>query len=197
MTKKIYYFVPIFIIALILTTIITPTVTMSEDISKNIYRLHILANSDNQSDQELKLLVRDAVLHESRKIFADCKSVDDAINASKENIEKLKIVTNKVINDNGYNYKSSVYVTKEYFDTRVYDDFTLPAGVYDSLKIEIGEGKGHNWWCVMFPSVCLSGCTDDLSQTLSDEEMQMIQSGNYVVRFKAVEIYEKIKSRFI
>ena len=84
-------------------------------------------------------------------------------------------------------------VAKEYFSTRIYDDFTLPAGIYDSIKIVIGNGEGHNWWCVMFPQVCLSGCTKDLEDDLTDEEIKMIHSKDYIVKFKAVEIYEKLK----
>ena len=81
------------------------------------------------------------------------------------------------------------------FDTRVYDDFTLPAGRYDALRIVIGEGRGHNWWCVMFPQVCLSGCTDDFNGYITDEEKRMITSGGYTVRLKSIELIEKLKAK--
>lgn len=194
MKKKFFVFVPVFLCAIIAVTAITPVITASEDISTKVFRLHILANSDSDEDQELKLKVRDKILAVSENLYSNCSSVEDAIHISKENIRLFKETAQKVIAFYGYEYDTRVYVTKEYFDTRVYDDFTLPAGTYDSLKIEIGEGKGHNWWCVMFPSVCLSGCSDDFDETLTPEEQEMIKSGKYVVRFKAVEIYEKIKS---
>lgn len=166
---------------------------MSEDISNKVFRLHILANSDEQFDQDLKLLVRDEILSNSNDIFKNCDSVSDAISVSNDNIQYLNNIANKVIRDNGYNYNSRVFVSKEYFNTRVYDDFTLPAGYYDCLKIIIGEGKGHNWWCVMYPSVCISGCTDDFGKELTDEELSFIKNDRYIVKFKFVEIYEKIK----
>lgn len=195
MKKKLFVFVPIFLCAVIAVTAVTPIITMSEDISTKVFRLHILANSDSDADQALKLKVRDKILDLSENLYNNCSSVDEAVNISKDNISLIKETAQKVIAFYGYEYDTRVYVTKEYFDTRVYDDFTLPAGTYDSLKIEIGEGKGHNWWCVMFPSVCLSGCTDDFNESLTPEEQKMIKSGKYVVRFKAVEIYEKIKSK--
>jgi stage II sporulation protein R len=180
--------------ALIISTAITPTIAMSENISSKVFRLHILANSDCSEDQALKLKVRDKILNLSKTLYNDCTSVDEAINISNDNIQLLKSTAQKVIAFYGYEYDTKVYVTKEYFNTREYDDFTLPAGIYDSLKIEIGEAKGKNWWCVMFPSVCLSGCTDDFNEVLTPEEQKLIKSGKYVFKFKAVEIYEKIKS---
>lgn len=197
MKKKLFVFVPVFLCAVIAVTAITPLITMSEDISTKVFRLHILANSDSDEDQALKIKVRDKILDVSEDLYNNCSSVEDAVDISKDNISLFRETAQKVIAFYGYEYDTRVYVTKEYFDTRVYDDFTLPAGTYDSLKIEIGEGKGHNWWCVMFPSVCLSGCSDDFDETLTPEEQEMIKSGKYVVRFKAVEIYEKIKSEII
>lgn len=167
---------------------------MSENISENVFRLHIIANSDSLHDQELKIKVRDNVLKHSELLYRECASVDDAIQVSKDSISTFNRIAQETLEYYGCKDKVKTYVTKEYFDTRYYDDFTLPAGVYNSLKIEIGKAEGHNWWCVMFPSVCLSGCTDDLSETLTDEEIDMLKSDKYVVRFKAVEIYEKIKS---
>ena len=97
------------------------------------------------------------------------------------------------IRQNGYDYKAKVKLTKEYYNTRKYDNFILPAGMYDSLKITIGNAEGHNWWCVMFPTVCLSGCTSDFDKYLTDEEKDLIFNDKYVVKFKIIEIYEKLK----
>lgn len=196
MKKKLLVFVPIFLCALLVVVSITPTITMSESISQKVFRLHILANSDSQEDQQLKLRVRDKILQESEEMFSSCNSVDEAINISRESIDKLKNISRQVIAYYNYDYDVRAYVTKEYFETREYDNFTLPAGIYDCLKIEIGQGKGHNWWCVMYPSVCISGCTDDFDSTLTEDEKQLIESDNYVIKFKVVEIYEKIKSKF-
>lgn len=196
MKKKLLVFVPIFLCALLVVVSITPTITMSESISQKVFRLHILANSDSDEDQQLKLRVRDKILQESEKMFSSCNSVDEAINISRESIDKLKNISRQVIAYYNYDYDVRAYVTKEYFETREYDNFTLPAGIYDCLKIEIGQGKGHNWWCVMYPSVCISGCMDDFDSTLTEDEKRLIESDNYVIKFKVVEIYEKIKSKF-
>ncbi len=196
MKKKLLVFVPIFLCALLVVVSITPTITMSESISQKVFRLHILANSDSDEDQQLKLRVRDKILQESEKMFSSCNSVDEAVNISRESIDKLKNISRQVIAYYNYDYDVRAYVTKEYFETREYDNFTLPAGIYDCLKIEIGQGKGHNWWCVMYPSVCISGCTDDFDSTLTEDEKRLIESDNYVIKFKVVEIYEKIKSKF-
>lgn len=194
--KTLFTFVPIMMCLILICSAVAPVIHMSEDISTKVFRLHILANSDEDYDQELKLRVRDKILLISENLFAQCSDVREAVKISQDNLDLLKNAAQKVIAFYGYTYDARVYVTKEYFNTRKYDNFTLPAGIYDSLKIEIGEGKGHNWWCVMFPSVCISGCTDDFDETLTQEEKEMIESGKYIVRFKAVEIYESIKSKF-
>lgn len=195
MKKRFFVFVPIFLASLIVITAITPVVSMSENISQKVFRLHILANSDEDYDQELKLKVRDKILSLSHDLYNDCHSVDDAVSTAKNNITLFRNEAQKVIAFYGYEYQAKVYVTREYFDTREYDDFVLPAGVYDSLKITIGEGKGHNWWCVMFPSVCITGCTDDFNETLTEDEIRLIKSNKFIPKFKIVEIYEKIKSK--
>ena len=188
--KKSAIFVPLFVLLLIINCSVVPSVKMSEDISKKVLRLHILANSDSEYDQSLKLKVRDDILDYSKKLFRDCTSLDEAINIAENNTASICKRAQKTLN-NCYNVR--VTVTDEYYNTRKYDGFTLPAGVYKSIRIIIGEGRGHNWWCVMFPSVCLSGCTDDLGQTLSEKELEMIEDKNYIIKFKIVEIYEKIK----
>lgn len=193
--KKIFVFVPIFLAFVLLFTAITPLVAMSEDISEKVFRLHILANSDEIADQELKLKVRDRVLSFTAELYKQCDNVDEAINCSNENIEEIENEAQKVVAYYGYDYDVDAYVIKEYFNTRVYDGFTLPAGMYDSLKIEIGEAKGHNWWCVMFPTVCVTGCVDDLGESLNDDELKFVKSNKYIVKFKTVEIIERIKSK--
>ena len=197
MRKKLFVFVPLFLVFTVIFTLITPAVAMSEDISTKVFRLYILANSDSEDDQKLKLKVRDKILSVSDKMYNNCATVDDAVNTAKNNIDLFESTAAKVIIDNGYTYPVKAYVTKEYFDTRKYDNFTLPAGEYDGLKIEIGSAKGHNWWCVMFPSVCISGCVDDFDKSLSNDEIKMITDGKYKYKFKVVEVYEKIKSKII
>ena len=193
MKKKIAVFVPAFLAFILFICSFVPLITTGESISNKVLRLHIIANSDSDYDQNVKLKVRDEVLKLSVDMFADCKTLEDAKNVSQNNIDLIQSIANNTLSSLGYSEAATVAVAKEYFSTRIYDDFTLPAGIYDSIKIVIGNGEGHNWWCVMFPQVCLSGCTKDLEDDLTDEEIKMIHSKDYIVKFKAVEIYEKLK----
>ncbi len=198
MKRKFIVFSVIFLCSVILVSAVTPAITMSESISTKVFRLHILANSDSESDQALKMKVKDKVISFSSDLYDGCKNVQDAIKVSQDNVSNFKQTAQKVIAFYGYDYDAKVYVTKDYFPTRKYDNFTLPAGEYDCLKIIIGEGKGHNWWCVMFPEVCVSAYSEQGNKFdgyLTEEERKMIESKGYAVRFKAVEIYEKIKSK--
>lgn len=186
-------FLPLFMILTLTLSLIQPIIATSEDISNKVLRLHILANSDSTEDQNIKLALKNYFLENTTDLFVG-KTVDENIEIAKANTDYIENLCNHFLLDNGYNYSADVTVDKEYFDTRVYDDFTLPAGIYNSIKIEIGEGNGHNWWCIVFPSVCLSACSTSMRDYLTDEEMELINDG-YTPKFKIVEIYEKIKSR--
>ena len=173
MSKTIKIFVPIFLSFILIYSYVTPFIKTSENISQEVFRLHILANSDSDEDQSLKLKVRDKILTESESLFINCKNLNDVINVSKNNIDYFEKLANECIKENGYNYE------------------------YNALKIEIGEAKGHNWWCVMFPAICLPAVSDDeINSILNEDEIELINSNNkYEIRFKIVEIYEKIKSK--
>ena len=121
-----------------------------EDLRQNVLRLHIIANSDSEADQALKLKVRDGILNASGDLFGTTDNIDFAIMTVENNLEELKGIASEIIEQNGFSYGVEAKVEKSYFKTREYDDFTLPAGEYDSLIITIGEGKGKNWWCVIF-----------------------------------------------
>ncbi|MBQ9517896.1 MAG: stage II sporulation protein R [Eubacterium sp.] len=192
--KKIFVFVPIFLIFALVATAILPQIEKSENISKNVLRLHILANSDSLIDQELKLKVRDEILKLSSQLYDDCNDIYEAVNVATENRQALQYTAQKTLAFYDCADEVRVSVCKEFFSTREYDSFTLPAGVYNTVKITIGEGKGHNWWCVMFPTVCLTGCTDDFDKSLTPEERKMIETKGYATRFKTVEIYERVKN---
>ncbi len=199
MNKTIKVFVPIFLLLLIISAYITPFIETSERISDDVFRLHILANSDNENDQALKLKVRDAVLEQGQNVFTQCSSLDEIIYSCENNIDLFKNTAEACIRQNGYDYSVNAYVDKEYFNTREYEEITLPSGIYNALKIEIGEAKGRNWWCVMFPAICLPAVSEsEMTEVLDEEEMELIHSGSkFEVRFKIVEIYEKIKSKFV
>ena len=196
MSKTIKIFVPIFLLLLLISTYISPFIETSERISNDVFRLHILANSNEEYDQNLKLKVRDAVLEKGQSVFTDCSSLNEIINSCENNIDLFEETAAECIKENGYNYDVNVYVDKEYFNTREYEEITLPSGIYNALKIEIGEAKGRNWWCVMFPAICLSAVSEsEMNEILDEEEIELINSNNkFEIRFKIVEIYEKIKS---
>ena len=197
MNKTMKIFVPIFLFLLLISAYVTPFIQTSERISDDVFRLHILANSDNEEDQQLKLKVRDAVLKKGQNVFTDCSSLEDIIASCESNIDLFEETATECIKENGYHYSVNAYVDKEYFNTREYEEITLPSGIYNALKIEIGEAKGHNWWCVMFPAICLSAVSDsEMNNILDEEEIELINSDNkFEIRFKIVEIYEKIKSK--
>lgn len=199
MNKTLKIFVPLFLVFMFIFSYIAPFIETSENISDQVFRLHILANSDSAEDQQLKLKVRDEILKKGEKVFASSNSLEETIELCKDNIALFQQTAEKCLKDNGSDYDVKVYVDKEYFNTREYDEITLPSGIYNALKIEIGQGKGHNWWCVMFPAICLSSVTDDeLNKYLSEDEQKLVNSDSkYEVRFKIVEIYEKVKSKII
>ena len=196
MNKIIKIFVPIFVLLLLISAYVAPFIQTSERISGDVFRLHILANSDEESDQQLKLKVRDAVLEKGQEVFLNCSSLDEIISTCGDNIELFSNAAKECIAENGYDYGVNVYVDKEWFNTREYEDITLPSGIYNALKIEIGEAQGHNWWCVMFPAICLSAVSDsEINEILDEEEVDLINSNQkYEIRFKIVEIYERIKN---
>lgn len=131
-----------------------------KDSKDNFFRLHIRANSDLEEDQELKLKVRDAVLEVTSVLAEGSKSKAEAIAAVKDGLSLIEDVATDVLRENGSAQAVSVEVKREYFEYREYGNFYLPAGYYDSLIIELGSGQGHNWWCVVFPAVCISGSAE-------------------------------------
>jgi len=197
MSKTTKLFVPIFLLIVCLCTYIVPFVETSESISEEVFRLHILANSDSEADQNLKLKVRDEILRKGEELFTNCSSLEEVISVCEKNMDFFRQTALECIHQNGYDYHVNVYVDKEYFNTRKYEKITLPGGIYNALKIEIGSAEGHNWWCVMFPAICLPAVSEDeMNAILTDEEIELIHNDNkYEVRFKIVEIYEKIKSK--
>ena len=116
------------------------------DITQTVFRLHILANSDSEEDQSLKLKVRDAVLEENSDIFEDCKSAEEAAAAAREHIDEIKSSAEKVLAENGAGYGAECGIAKMRFDDRVYGDMTMPAGEYLALRVTLGDAEGKNWW---------------------------------------------------
>lgn len=157
-------------------------------------RLHVLANSDSEEDQARKLAVRDRVLLLLETKMRDCKSREQAQNVILENQEQILSACREVLAQNGSEEQVSLKLCEEYYPTRVYGDMALPSGEYLSLQIRIGQAEGQNWWCVLYPPVCLSSASSgntlkgagfDKSQiNLVSEE----RSVRYAVKFKILEV---------
>lgn len=185
-------------LALILTILFSFTGLAAgcEDIPNHVLRLHVLANSDSQQDQALKLKVRDRILEESKGMLNGIKNRGDAEKAVSAKIPEIQKAAEDEIYRQGYHYSVHVEITNMYFNTRQYGNITLPAGEYDALRITIGSGQGHNWWCVLFPALCLPAAEapSKLNDVLNQNEMQIVKGeGGYVVKFKSVELYEEFR----
>ncbi len=168
-----------------------------EDMKSNVLRLHIIANSNSIEDQSLKLKVRDEILKECGYIFDGNTNIEEAIITAQEHLEDFRCVANKVIKENGFDYSSSAQIGTSFFETREYDAFTLPAGEYKSLIVKLGKAEGKNWWCVVFPTVCIPTAAGELEDSLSKESSEIASNPQkYIMRFKIVEIYEEIKNLF-
>ena len=168
---------------------------MFKNISNNFLRLHVVANSDSTEDQILKYKIRDAVIDYMKPYFSNINTKKDALeilNSQKNNITNL---AKKIATDNGYTYPVTVFIGNFYFPTKEYSEIILPEGYYDALKIELGDAKGQNWWCVMFPPLCFvdisSGVVPDeskelLESNLSEEEFALISENdnNTEIQFK-------------
>ena len=172
--------------------------TQCDELRDGVLRLHIIANSDTKEDQELKLAVRDEILKNSTDIFKNCNTVEDAILTADSKIDDINEIANNVLKQNGFDYDARVSVGDKYFNTREYDDFTLPAGTYKSLVVDLGDAKGKNWWCVVFPCVCVPSASDSkLSDSVSVGSANTAENApKYKIKFKSMEIYEKIKKLF-
>ncbi len=174
-------------------------ISSSDKIRRNVLRLHIKANSDSETDQNLKLKVRDEILKEGSYIFAGAQNLKDAVENCENARGKIQKTAEKVIRENGYDYSVKTEIGRSFFPVRTYENsVTLPAGDYTALKITIGGGKGHNWWCVMFPPLCLPAAEGEktLSDVLENDEEKLVKSNpKYEFRFKIAELFEKICSK--
>ncbi len=168
------------------------------NLKQNILRLHIIANSDSEEDQAIKLKIRDAILKKSNGIFETAGNKEAAIKLVNENSDFLKKVAEEVLQREGKTQPVSISVGKTYFDTRVYDNFTLPAGEYEAVKVLIGKAEGKNWWCVMFPSMCVPAAKKEhsLTEAVDKKSAEIAENApRYEMRFKIVEWYETVKNK--
>ena len=180
--------------------------SISSDLSKSVFRLHVIANSDSDEDQSLKLQVRDKLLDYMNSITANVSSKDDAIKIAQDHQKDFQIIAEQTILDKGYSYPVTVEIGNYEFPTKHYGDITLPSGYYDALRVKIGDACGHNWWCVMFPPLCFVDVTsgivpesskDQLKENMSSEDYSIISNDNSLTefKFKIVELFKNFNTR--
>ncbi len=191
------------IIALCMGLLVTFGLTLYSEalqanVAQNVLRLHVLANSDSQEDQALKLVVRDRLLKESSALFINCTTPDESRSVFLKEKERLTKAAADEIESRGYAYPVTLSLEKTYFPTRYYDNIALPAGEYDAVRVEIGKAEGQNWWCVMFPPLCFvdgsvsSDSAAQLTEAIGEDAAVLTpNSGTDVqIRFKVVDFFQ-------
>lgn len=175
-----------------------------QEIYDSVVRLHVLANSDSEQDQALKLLVRDEVLKVTAPMLKDCESRDQAIEILQKNSDLLQRAAQSVVDAQGYDYPVTILLGEEKYPTRNYESCCFPSGTYVSLRVCIGKAEGQNWWCVLFPPLCLSAASADsgesnedafISVGLTGEQYKVITETDnvkYRIRFKLLEAVQEL-----
>ena len=181
--------------------------TASEDYKDKLIRFHVIANSDSEEDQNLKLKVRDAIINYLQPKLLESESIEESELIIKKEYDELEKISKNIILENGYDYDVKVGIDYSKFPTKQYSNVVLPAGEYKALRIIIGEGKGKNWWCVMFPPLCfvdeqnnvIDKETDEkLKSVLTKDEYELIvekdnkKVNDLQIKFKIVEVFQKI-----
>lgn len=178
---------------------------------ENLIRFHVLANSDDPEDQLLKLKIRDKIITAMAEEMETSKNIEETRNIIKNNLKNIEEIAEKEVLAEGKDYKVSAMLTEDTFPTRRYGGIVFPAGRYEALKVEIGEGVGKNWWCVMFPPLCFvdvkNGLTDEKTQqelknTLTEEEYRLFYTATkeeelpLQLKSKIIEVFQVSKSKF-
>lgn len=175
-----------------------------EELYDKVMRLHVIANSDSEEDQSLKLKVRDAVINYLTPHAKDCQNLADMQELTKTLIPQITDAAKDVIEDEGYDYSVLVTLDREQYPQKSYESLCFPAGEYLSLRVMIGKAEGKNWWCVLFPPLCLSAAENKskkdnenafISAGLTDDQYKIVtetENTKYKARFKILEIIEKI-----
>lgn len=196
---KNFFIICILFISFVLVTATSYANSIFNDLSTNVFRLHIIANSDSSEDQLLKLKIRDSIINYMKIATKNANSKEEIINFCKNNLDELKNIAIQVIKENGYEYDVNIEIGNFYFPTKDYANISLPAGNYDALRIKIGNATGKNWWCSLFPPLCFvdisSGVLEDedskvLKENLNSEEYSLITntSDEMKLKFKIIEI---------
>lgn len=171
---------------------------MQKKVAQNVLRLHVLANSDSDADQKLKLAVRDRLLSESRSLFINCTTPEESKAVFLREKDRLTMAAENEIRANGFSYPVTLSLEKTYFPTKNYDGISFPAGEYEAVRAEIGKAEGQNWWCVMFPPLCFvdgsvsSQNSAKLAETIGENAPILTPgaSSEVQIRFKVVDFFQ-------
>jgi len=164
------------------------------DIKNEVIRLHVRANSDTKEDQALKMKVRDRILHATKPLFENSKSIEETRTIIRDNLDNIKSIAEETIKEEGKDYKVNVYFGMENFPTRKYGEYVFPAGEYEALLVTIGEGKGQNWWCVMFPPLCFVEMDHGVAANVEDDTLLAGENPPLILKSKVVEILQRTKT---
>ncbi|MEG2596940.1 MAG: stage II sporulation protein R [Oscillospiraceae bacterium] len=169
------------------------------DIRSSVLRLHILANSDTEEDQRTKLKVRDRILQETESLFYWSDGLRMAKQKARASLPRIEKIAAEELRRLGKNDTVHAELIHMFFETRVYERFTMPAGYYDAVRVTIGKAKGKNWWCVLYPPLCVPAASseEELARTLTHGQREIVESKpQYEIRFYAIELFEKAKEFF-
>ena len=198
--KKLEWALLLGMVGAVCCSALTGTAQSYRSLEQNVLRLHILANSDSIDDQALKLKVRDKVLEQADTLFVDdAESVEDAETIAAENLETLEQTAQQLVWDEGYSYPVKAQLVEMPFDDRTYGDWVMPAGEYTALRITIGAAQGQNWWCVVYPPLCMTAAANvretGIACGMEREDLDLMQEEGeeYQVKFRCVELWEQLR----
>ena len=196
--KKIILLLSLFILTF--TYIVYPYIEneVKEGFKNELIRFHIRANSDMEEDQALKLKIRDEILKEMKMKFKDTETIEESREVIEANMMEMKSITEGVIEKEGKDYEVNISLGQDNFPTRKYGNLVLPAGEYETLLITLGEGKGQNWWCVMFPPLCFVDISHSVAYNLEKEievEQEVEKEPKLKLKWKVVDVVKSIKEK--
>lgn len=176
-------------------------IASAENLYSSVIRIHVVANSDSPRDQAVKFAVRDEILTYAKENFSNLKSKEEAAAEISSHLKEIEILAAGIVEKTGENLPVAAILENEIYPTREYDSLSLPAGEYLSLQIRIGEAEGQNWWCVLFPPMCLNsalGAEDALMHAGMEKEnvkLVTLDGESYRVRFKILELWQEAKTK--
>ena len=200
---KMFFILFILFIIFTFTCAYSYVLAISDNLYNSVFRLHVIANSDSEEDQNLKYIVRDNLINYMNDNCKNLNSKNAVIEYANKHLDEIKKIAENTVKENGFSYPVTVEIGNFEFPTKKYGDISFPAGLYDALKIKIGNSSGKNWWCVMFPPLCFVDTTtgivpdsskESLQETLSTENYKIISENNnsdIKIKFKIIEFFEE------